>query len=289
MVDPVNYSDASGDRQTEVRGSNSKQPQPKRAIPRPRLRAWEQLLEDIDCVFDRDPAARNRLEVFFTYPGLHALLVYRLAHWMWQHKWCFLARYISFVARGLTLIEIHPAAKIGRRFFIDHGAGVVIGETAEIGDDVTLYHGVTLGGTSWDKGKRHPTLEDGVVIGTGAKVLGPITVAKGARVGANAVVVKDVPAEMSVVGIPGRVVLPIHCRRITEHGIDLDHHLMPDPVGKAISSLIERIDELEAELKSLKAGSDTVGDRPVESRDESSDSAANPSGNGVPNSTIDCF
>ena len=247
MVDPINYSEVTGEQQ----------PDKSLSVPAPstkqetRLNWWQGFLEDIDCVFERDPAARNRLEVVLTYPGFHSLS-HRIAHWLWQHRCKLFARYLSAFARWLTLIEIHPGARIGRRFFIDHGAGVVIGETTLIGNDVTLYHGVTLGGTSWDKGKRHPTLRDGVVIGAGAKVLGPISIGKGARVGANSVVVKDVPEEMSVVGIPGRVVLPIHCRRITEHGIDLDHHLMPDPVGKAISSLIDRIDGLEREIKQLK-------------------------------------
>ena len=248
MVDPVNYSDGSVQHQPNASSTVSGTS----AQPKPKLSWRGRVLEDIDCVFERDPAARNRLEVCLTYPGVHALLAHRLAHWLWQRRWKLLARYISAFSRWLTLVEIHPGARIGRRFFIDHGAGVVIGETTLIGNDVTLYHSVTLGGTSWDKGKRHPTLRDGVVVGAGAKILGAISVGKGARVGANSVVVKDVPDEMSVVGIPGRVVLPIHCRRITEHGIDLDHHLMPDPVGKAISSLIERIDSLENELKEIK-------------------------------------
>jgi serine O-acetyltransferase len=153
----------------------------------------------------------------------------------------------------LTLIEIHPAARIGRRFFIDHGCGVVIGETAEIGDDVTIYHGVTLGGTSWHRGKRHPTLENGVVVGTGAKILGPVRIGAQARIGANAVVIQDVAPGMTVVGIPGREVLPPERRRILAHGIDLDHHLMPDPVGKAIASLVERIHDLEEQIKALSA------------------------------------
>ncbi|MGK7905610.1 MAG: serine O-acetyltransferase [Synechococcus sp.] len=263
MVDPINYSDIA-----------SKQPQESRSTARPAssrkeggLSWWHQLLEDIDCVFERDPAARNRLEVLLTYPGVHALLAHRISHWLWQHRYKLLARYISAFSRWLTLIEVHPGARIGRRFFIDHGAGVVIGETTLIGNDVTLYHGVTLGGTSWDKGKRHPTLRDGVVIGAGAKVLGAITIGKGARVGANSVVFKDVPDEMSVVGIPGRIVLPIHCRRITDHGIDLDHHLMPDPVGKALSSLIDRISDLESEIKTLKgeeSSQDTLSPDPTE-------------------------
>ena len=206
------------------------------------------LREDIDCVFARDPAARNRFEVATTYPGLHALWLHRLAHWLWGLGLRWPARAVSYLSRFLTGIEIHPGARIGRRFFIDHGCGVVIGETAEIGDEVTLYHGVTLGGVSWNPGKRHPTLGDGVVVGAGAKILGPITVGAHARIGANSVVIQDVPAQMTVVGIPGRVVLPLARRRITEHGIDLDHHLMPDPVGKAVACLLERITRLEAQL-----------------------------------------
>jgi len=167
---------------------------------------FKHLKEDIDCVFERDPAARNWFEVISTYPGFHALRLHRVSYWMWNHHLKWLSRVISSVARFITGIEIHPGAKIGRRFFIDHGMGVVIGETAEIGDDCTIYHGVTLGGTSWKAGKRHPTLENGVVIGAGAKVLGPITVKQNARIGSNAVVVKDVPVEASIVGVPGRIV-----------------------------------------------------------------------------------
>jgi serine O-acetyltransferase len=211
--------------------------------------------EDIACVFERDPAARNRWEVLTTYPGIHALIVYRIANTLWRREWRYLARVLSYAARLISHIEIHPGATIGRRFFIDHGCGVVIGETAEVGDDVTLYHGVTLGGTSWNKGKRHPTLEDGVMVGAGAKILGPITVRRGARVGANSVVISEVPAGMTVVGIPGRVVLPAERRRITRQGIDLDHHLMPDPVGKAIACLIERIHHLETRAGVAPQGS----------------------------------
>lgn len=165
-----------------------------------------ELQEDIQAVFDRDPAARNTLEVLLTYPGVHALLIHRVAHSMWQHNNKGLARFVSFGNRFLTGIEIHPAAKIGRRFFIDHGMGVVIGETAKIGDDVTLYHGVTLGGVSLGQGKRHPTLEDGVIVGAGAKVLGPFTVGKNAKIGSNAVVVKEVPAEATMVGNAARMI-----------------------------------------------------------------------------------
>ncbi len=166
---------------------------------------FQQLREDIRSIFARDPAARNTLELLIAYPGVHALIVHRGSHWLWQHGFKLLARALSHLGRWLTGIEIHPGATIGRRFFIDHGMGVVIGETAEIGDDVTLYHGVTLGGTTWNKGKRHPTLGNGVVIGAGAKVLGPIVVHANARIGSNAVVVKDVPEGATVVGIPGRI------------------------------------------------------------------------------------
>lgn len=219
--------------------------------------------EDIKCVLDRDPAARNRFEVLTTYPGLHAVLLHRISHcyWNWGLKW--LARFTSVFARWLTGIEIHPAAKIGRRFFIDHGMGVVIGETAEIGDDVTLYHGVTLGGTSWQKGKRHPTLENHVIVGAGAKVLGPITIAEGARVGSNAVVVKDVPAGATVVGIPGRVVEfgndkdPEHHRRrkafaakigFDAYGTTQD---MPDPVANAIDCLLDHVNVMDSQMENM--------------------------------------
>lgn len=225
-----------------------------------RQRFFSTLREDIACVFQRDPAARTRFEVLTTYPGVHALLVHRLAHRLWLRKRRYTARFLSFVARMITQIDIHPGAMIGRRLFIDHGCGVVIGETAEIGDDVTLYHGVTLGGVSWNPGKRHPTLCDGVVAGAGAKILGPITVGKNARIGANSVVIQDVPDGMTVVGIPGRVVLPLTARRITGQGIDLDHHLMPDPVGKAIACLLDRIDALEARL-GMEAPASPVADR----------------------------
>ncbi|MEQ9478817.1 MAG: serine O-acetyltransferase, partial [Algiphilus sp.] len=167
------------------------------------------LRDDIRCVFDRDPAARNVWEVLTCYPGLKALWAHRVSHWLWNHRLPWLARMNSQLARFLTGIEIHPGARIGRRFFIDHGMGVVIGETAEIGENVTLYHQVTLGGTSWDAGKRHPTLEDNVVVGAGAKVLGPITIGTGARIGSNSVVVRDVDAGSTVVGIPARVVAKV--------------------------------------------------------------------------------
>ncbi|MDK9726218.1 MAG: serine O-acetyltransferase [Sterolibacteriaceae bacterium MAG5] len=210
--------------------------------------------EDLRCVFGRDPAARNVFEVLVTYPGLHALMAHRVAHRLWHGGWRFAARFLAFLARAVTNVDIHPGARIGRRFFIDHGAGVVIGETAEIGDDVTLYHGVTLGGTTWNAGKRHPTLEDGVVVGAGAKILGAIRIGAGARVGANSVVVREVPAGRTVVGIPGRIVGERSARLRAAAGmpIDLDHHLIPDPVGKAVGCLMDRIEALEAEVRSLR-------------------------------------
>jgi serine O-acetyltransferase len=216
-------------------------------------RLWDSLREDIACVTARDPAARSRIEILTIYPGVQAVALYRIAHVLWRRRLHYAARWLSYFARWLTNIEIHPAARIGRRFFIDHGAGVVIGETAEVGDDVTLYHGVTLGGTTWNPGKRHPTLGNDVVVGAGAKILGAITVGTGARVAANSVVIEDVAAGMTVVGIPGRMVLPRERRRITTQGIDLDHHLVPDPVGKAIACLLERIGELEREVATLGA------------------------------------
>lgn len=219
------------------------------AVEAPRsLSLWQLIREDIGCVRLRDPAARGEFETLLTYPGVHAIIWYRLAHSLWQAGWRFSARLLSWLSRFLTNVDIHPGATIGRRFFIDHGAGVVIGETAEVGDDVTIYHGVTLGGTTWSPGKRHPTLEDGVVAGTGATILGPITIGRGTRVGANSVVVKSTPPEVTVVGIPAKVVLPDSGRRMLAGRIDLDHHRMPDPVGEAISVLMDRIEFLETRL-----------------------------------------
>lgn len=213
---------------------------------------WATLKEDLDCVFERDPAARSMLEVLTTYPGVHAILTHRLSHRLWQAGWRFPARFLSFLGRTLTNVDIHPGATIGRRFFIDHGACVVIGETAEVGDDVTLYHGVTLGGTSWNKGKRHPTLGNGVVIGAGAKILGPISIGERVRVGANSVVVKDVPADRTVVGVPGRIVDTRVGSARPKQGINLDHNELPDPVAKSIACLIERIETMEKELATLR-------------------------------------
>lgn len=200
---------------------------------------------DIDCVFQRDPAARTRWEVLTTYPGVHAILIYRLAHRFWRRGWRYSGRLLSYFARVWTSIDIHPGATIGERFFIDHGAGVVIGETAEIGNDVTLYHGVTLGGVSWNKGKRHPTLGDRVIVGAGAKILGPLTVGHNAKIGANSVVVKHVPENRTVVGIPAKIVHSDRRNDPSNGEIDLNHHLMPDPVAGAISCLLDRIRLLE--------------------------------------------
>ena len=210
---------------------------------------WSLFTEDISCVFERDPAARNRFEVLTTYPGVHALITHRIAHFLWHKNWRYSARLISYISRFMTSIEIHPGAKIGRRFFIDHGTGVVIGETAEIKDDVTLYHGVTLGGTSWSQGKRHPTLEQGVVVGAGAKVLGPITLGVNVKVGANSVVIKNVAAQKTVVGIPAKVVQSKLASELNPFGVDLNHHLIPDPVAGAISCLLDRIRMLEQSLE----------------------------------------
>lgn len=210
------------------------------------------LRDDISCVSQRDPASRGKLETLLLYPGVHAVLWHRFANRLWLSGYKFPARFVSWFSRLVTNIDIHPGAAVGSRLFIDHGAGVVIGETAVIGDDVTIYHGVTLGGTSWSGGKRHPTLENGVLIGAGAKILGPVVVGAGARIGANSVVIEDVPPEMTVVGIPGRIVRDDSRRRSTNGRIDLEHHLIPDPVGDAISTLIDRIDFLEARLAHLQ-------------------------------------
>lgn len=206
---------------------------------------WQLIGEDITCVFQRDPAARSRLEVATLYPGIHAVMLQRIAHSLWKRNWRYFPRFISYFARFWTNIDIHPGAKIGRRFFIDYGACVVIGETAEIGDDVTLYHGVTLGGVSWNKGKRHPTLGNRVVVGAGAKILGPIELGNDVRVGSNSVVVKNIPAGKTVVGIPGKIVQNKVARNDNLEGIDLNHHLIPDPVAGAIQCLLDRIRLLE--------------------------------------------
>jgi serine O-acetyltransferase len=220
---------------------------------------FERLREDIQCVFERDPAARTRFEVLTAYPGLHAIIIHRGSHLLWTSGFKWLARFISNIARWLTGIEIHPGAQIGRRFFIDHGMGVVIGETTEIGDDCTLYHGVTLGGTTWDKGKRHPTLGRDVVIGAGAKVLGPIHIGDGVRIGSNAVVLKDVPEGATVVGVPGRAVTAkseadrkrqeiAHKMGFDAYGTTRD---MPDPVATAINGILDHIHAMDQRLEEM--------------------------------------
>ncbi len=232
---------------------------------------FERIREDIDCVFDRDPAARTRFEVLTAYPGVHAMLFHRMNHWLWRHGFKWLARLQAHVARWFTGIEIHPGATIGRRFFIDHGMGVVIGETAEIGDDCTLYHGVTLGGTSWKQGKRHPTLGNNVVVGAGAKVLGPLQLGDNVRVGSNAVVVKDVPEGATVVGIPGRIVAG-HKEPVSEddkrrkefakkigfdaYGTSQD---MPDPVANAVNCMLDHIHAMDQQMQNMCKSLKTLG------------------------------
>jgi serine O-acetyltransferase len=221
--------------------------------------AFKDFRDHLDAILARDPAARSRLEVALCYPGLHAVWMHRPANWLWRQGLTTLARFLAHVARWLTGVEIHPAAAIGRRLFIDHGMGLVIGETAEVGDDVTLYHNVTLGTVSTSPGKRHPTLQDGVIVGAGASILGPLTVGAGARVGSNAVVLKDVPAGATVIGIPAREVKRENARlqAFCAYGSDPD---LPDPVARAIDSLCldvaalrQRIDELERELPGMPA------------------------------------
>ena len=224
---------------------------------------FKRLRQEIDSIRARDPAARSGLEILLCYPGLHVVIFHRIAHAAWNARLHLVARLFSHLGRFLTGIEIHPAATIGRRLFIDHGLGVVIGETAEIGDDVTLYHGVTLGGTSLDGGKRHPTLQDGVIVGAGAKILGPVLVGRNARIGANAVVLSDVPAGVTMVGIPARIAL---AKRKSEgfHAYGCDEDL-PDPVLRAVETLRNemmrmqaRIDELEAEKWPARAAEGEV-------------------------------
>ncbi|MFT5987560.1 MAG: serine O-acetyltransferase [Marinobacter psychrophilus] len=244
---------------------------------------FRRLREDISSVFHRDPAARNTFEVLTNYPGLHALLLHRVAHWLWGVGLKWLARTLSTLTRWFTGIEIHPGATIGRRFFIDHGMGVVIGETTIIGDDVTLYQGVTLGGTSWNRGKRHPTIGDGVVVGAGAKILGPFEVGAGAKVGSNSVVTKAVPAGATVVGIPGRVIEKdkderSSRRREMEERMGFDAYgvteEMPDPLARAMRSLLDHMhavdDRMEIMCKALRKVSADYpnGDLPVLSEDD---------------------
>jgi len=228
---------------------------------------FERIREDVHCVFERDPAARNAFDVLTTYPGIHAILMHRFSHWLWSLGLKWLARVFANIARWYTGIEIHPGATIGRRFFIDHGMGVVVGETTEIGDDCTLYHGVTLGGTSWDKGKRHPTLGNNVVIGAGAKVLGPILVEDGVRIGSNAVVLKGVAADMTVVGVPGRLVSAPHepdekrqaiAKKMgfNAYGTTRD---MPDPVATAVNGILDHIHIMDQRLEDMCKGLKDLG------------------------------
>ncbi len=221
---------------------------------------FDHIKEDIAIVFQRDPAARTHWEILTTYPGVHALLMHRLAHFLWQKRLFWLARFSSHLARWLTGIEIHPGASIGHRVFIDHGMGVVIGETAVIGDDCTLYHGVTLGGTSWNKGKRHPTLENGVVIGAGAKILGPITLGAGAKIGSNAVVVKDVPANATAIGIPARILEDAPADKKTEAKsstftayavIDDGDKFNHEAMSLALQALLEKSAKQDLELAKM--------------------------------------
>ncbi len=212
---------------------------------------FETLRSDIRAVFERDPAAKNLLEVLLCYPGLHAIILHRIAHAVYRKRLYTLARLISHISRFLTGIEIHPGAKIGRGFFIDHGSGVIIGETTEIGDNVTLYQGVTLGGTGKEKGKRHPTIRDNVVVSAGAKILGSFEVGEGSKIGAGSVVLKPVPPNCTVVGVPGRIV-----RRdgVKVNTMDLRHDQLPDPVAEALTILQEKIATLEKKIEELEAG-----------------------------------
>jgi len=228
------------------------------------------MTEDIRSVFKRDPAARNVFEILTCYSGVQAVIIYRFTHLLWRYKLYWIARFISTLARWITGIEIHPGAVIGRRFFIDHGMGVVIGETAEIGNDCMMYHGVTLGGTSWNKVKRHPTLKDGVIIGAGAKILGPITLGKNVRVGSNSVVVKSIDDNCTVVGIPGRV--------LKKKVSDDDHFdsyaastssSANDPTVQAVNSIIERLAEIDEQISNLSSTSEEVGLDPREVENKS--------------------
>jgi serine O-acetyltransferase len=231
---------------------------------------FARIREDIASVFDRDPAARSAWEVVTCYPGFHALQIHRFSHALWRAGLRWLARFVSHFSRWITGIEIHPGATIGRRVFIDHGMGVVIGETAEIGDDTTLYHGVTLGGTSWNKGKRHPTLGRNVVVGAGAKILGPVIVGDGAKVGSNAVVVKDVPPGATAVGIPAKIIEDRHAQAREAHAARLGFSAYgltssdDDPVAQAIRGLTDHTAELERRVVELTAKLEVLQSEDVE-------------------------
>jgi serine O-acetyltransferase len=215
---------------------------------------FEAFRRDVTAAMERDPAVRSRLEVVLCYPGVHALAFHRLAHRLWTAGWCVTARFVSHVSRFLTGIEIHPGARIGSGVFIDHGMGLVIGETAEVGDDVTLYQGVTLGGSSLKREKRHPTLDRDVVVGTGAAVIGAIRVGEGARIGAGSVVVTEVPPNSVVVGVPGKVIYR-DGRKVAPR-LDLEHADLPDPLTKAVEQMLDRIHALESEVQSLRRALD---------------------------------
>ena len=220
----------------------------------------EQMRRDVQAVLDRDPAARSALEVVFCYPGVHAIWLHRPAHWLWRHRFLVTARVVSQLGRFLTGIEIHPAATLGPGLFIDHGMGVVIGETAEVGENVTLLHGVTLGGTSLEKEKRHPTLGDNVVVGAGAGIFGAFTIGAGSRIGAGSVVVREVPPNSVVVGVPGRVTSR-NGQRVSG-GIDLNQVDLPDPLARTLEQLMDRIHSLEEEIERLKKASEAAGAGP---------------------------
>ena len=223
--------------------------------------AWlSRLREDVQTALDCDPAARSALEVVLAYPGLHAIWIYRVAHWMWTHRLRLLARLLSELGRWLTGVEIHPGATIGRRLFIDHGMGVVVGETCEIGEDVLIYQGVTLGGTSLKKEKRHPTIEDHVMISTGAAVIGPVTIGQGSRIGAGAVVVSSAPPYSTIVGIPGKVVERDRARDV----MDLDHARLPDPVARAITGLTEQLNRMSVRINEMEERQDCLEDKITE-------------------------
>jgi len=229
---------------------------------------WQSIKEDIQVVFQRDPAVRSAWEVALAYPGFHAILMHRLAHWLWQRRYTTLARFVSHVGRFLTGIEIHPGAIIGRRFFIDHGMGVVVGETTEIGDDVTIYQGVTLGGTSTARIKRHPTIEDSVTIFSGAAVLGPVIVGRHSRVGAGSVLVTSVPPHSTVVGIPGRVVKTEALHTQTGKAIiDLNSADLPDVIAKAFSGLADYVEKLERKVDELSARQGGLEEKTAEEKE----------------------
>ncbi|SET73102.1 serine O-acetyltransferase [Natronincola peptidivorans] len=218
------------------------------------MRFFKTIREDIDAIFERDPAAKNIVEVLLCYPGLHAIIIHRISHGLYKRNWVILPRLISNFARFITGIEIHPGAKIGKKVFIDHGTGVVIGETAEVGDNVTIYQGATLGGTGKDKGKRHPTIGNNVVISCGAKVLGPFKVGDNSKIGSGSVVLKEVPPDCTVVGVPGQIVIKNNkkVKSIHKNEIDLEHGTLPDPIAEELNCLQRRIIELEKKMSELE-------------------------------------